>query len=315
MKTGFSVLFPAQRPMQDLNDLYYYTQVVEHGGFAPAGRALGLSKSRLSRRVASLEERLGVLLIQRSTRSFMVTELGQVYYERCKAVIEAAQAAQAAIDFSRGRVCGSVRLSCPIGLLHEYVGKMVMEYMLRFPQVTVILMGMNRRVHVENEGLDLAVRMQTPPLEDSSLFMRVLGRAEHCLVASRELCERHAVPEIPADLSSWPSLGYGPPEEEHVWILRGQDGMLVRQPHEPRLVTTDLNSLRRAALAGIGVVCLPQMIVDEDLEAGRLERLLPDWQFEPKLIHAVFAPRRELIPAVRHLIDHLAEGFSRLGMA
>ncbi len=300
--------------MQDFNDLYYFAQVVEHGGFASAGRALGIPKSRLSRRVALLEERLGVLLIQRSTRNFAVTDLGLIYYERCQAVMEAAQAAQAAIDLSRDRVCGTVRLSCPIGLLHEYVGQMVVEYMLRFPQVNVLLMGINRKVHVENEGLDLAVRVQEPPLEDSSLLMRVLGRAEYRLVASRELCERFSMPQTPAELAAWPSLGCGPPVEEHVWALRGPSGNVYTHRHTPQLVTTDLTTQHQAALAGIGVACLPKSIVDEELQHGALVHLLPDWQFEPKLIHAVFAPRRELIPAVRHLIDHLAAGFARLGV-
>lgn len=298
--------------MQDFNDLYYYVQVVEYGGFAPAGRALGMPKSRLSRRVALLEERLGVLLIQRSTRSFTVTELGLLYYERCKGVVEAAQAAQTTIDISRDRVCGTVRLACPIGLLHEYVGQMVVDYMLRFPQVHVQLLGMNRRVHVENEGLDLAIRVETPPLPDSNLFMRVLGRFRLCLVASRELGARFVPPRRPADLADWPSLGYGPPVEEHVWKLHAPDGSLIRQRHQPRLVSTDIHFLCRAALAGIGVVSLPWMLVGEDVKKGRLLHLLPEWQLEPKRIHAVFAPRRELIPAVRHLIDHLVEGFARL---
>lgn len=298
--------------MQDFNDLYFYVQVVEHGGFAPAGRALGMPKSRLSRRVAQLEERLGVLLIQRSTRSFTVTELGLLYYERCKAVVEAAQAAQTAIDIARDRVCGTVRLACPIGLLHEYVGRMVVDYMLRFPQVHVQLVGVNRRVHVENEGLDLALRVETPPLPDSSLFMRVLGRFGLCLVAGRELRARFTLPDRPADLADWPSLGYGPSVEEHVWALHAPDGSLTRQRHQPRLVSTDIHFLRRAALAGLGVVSLPWMLVGDDVRAGRLLHLLPGWRQEPKLIHAVFVPRRELIPAVRHLIDHLAEGFAGL---
>ena len=115
--------------MQDLNDLYYFAQVVDHGGFAPAGRAIGMPKSRLSRRIAQLEERLGVRLIQRSTRQFAVTELGRTYYEHCKAMLVEAEAAQAAIEMTRAEPCGLIRMSCPIALLHTHVGPMLADFM------------------------------------------------------------------------------------------------------------------------------------------------------------------------------------------
>src|SRR5690625_1107046 len=132
--------------MQDLNDLYYFVQVVENRGFAPAGRALGIPKSRLSRRVAQLEKRLGVRLIHRSTRSFNVTELGQQYHDHCKAMLIEAEAAQEVIERSRARPSGTVRMTCPITLLDASIGAMVAEYMGGNPAVAVQLEGTNRRV-------------------------------------------------------------------------------------------------------------------------------------------------------------------------
>ncbi|MGH8516627.1 MAG: LysR family transcriptional regulator, partial [Panacagrimonas sp.] len=113
--------------MRDLNDLYYFAQVVDHGGFAPAGRALNTPKSTLSRRISGLEEQLGARLIQRSTRRFSVTEIGQTYYAHCKAMLVEADAAQEAIDLSRAEPRGVVRMSCPVALLHTRVGKMVAD--------------------------------------------------------------------------------------------------------------------------------------------------------------------------------------------
>lgn len=196
---------------QDLNDLYYYVQVVDHGGFAPAGRVLGMPKSKLSRRIALLEERLGVRLIQRTTRSFVVTELGQAYYARCKAMLVEAEAAQSFIESTRAEPCGTVRLSCPIALLHAHVGPMLLAYAARFPGVHMQIVGMNRQVNVIAEGIDLAIRVQPDPLDNIDLVMSVLGRAAQCLVASPSLLERHGEPASPADLALWPSLGYGPP--------------------------------------------------------------------------------------------------------
>src|ERR1700719_2324295 len=120
--------------MHDLNDLFFYVQVVANGGFAPAGRALGMPKSKLSRRIALLEERLGVRLIQRSTRHFSVTEIGQTYYAHCKAVLVEAEAAQEAIDLTRSEPRGVVRMACPVALLDMRVGDMLAKFLVAHPQ-------------------------------------------------------------------------------------------------------------------------------------------------------------------------------------
>lgn len=297
---------------QDLNDLYYFVQVVDHGGFASAGRALGVPKSKLSRRIALLEERLGVRLIQRSSRSFAVTELGQAYYGRCKAMLIEAEAAQTIIESTHAEPCGTVRLSCPIALLHAYVGPMLVGFAAQYPSVNIQLVGMNRAVDVVAEGLDLALRVRPLPLQDSDLAMRVLGYAAQCLVASPALLERHGMPDTPADLVSWPSLGYGPPADGHVWTLLGPEGAQAAQHHSPRFVTTDMLTLRQAAVAGVGVVQLPLMMVREQLANASLIRLLPDWAPRREIIHVAFPSRRGLIPAVRSLIDHLAEQFTTI---
>ncbi|WP_020656025.1 LysR family transcriptional regulator [Massilia niastensis] len=294
---------------QDLNDLYYYVQVVEHGGFAQAGRALGMPKSKLSRRLAMLEGRLGVRLIQRSTRSFAVTELGQAYYGRCKAMLVEAEAAQAVIESTQAEPCGIVRLSCPIALLHAHVRGMLVDFALHYPSVSIQLSGMNRAVDVVAEGLDVAIRVRPLPLDNSDLAMRVLGYAAQYLVASPILLERYGMPQSPADLLAWPSLGFGPPMEGQAWTLLGPEGAQAVQHHTPRFVTTDMLTLGQAAVAGIGVVQLPAMMVREELADGRLVRVLPDWAPRREIIHAIFPSRRGLLPSVRALIDFLAERF------
>jgi DNA-binding transcriptional LysR family regulator len=123
--------------MQDLNDLFFYAQVIEHGGFAPAGRALNVPKSKLSRRIAVLEERLGVRLIQRSTRRFSVTEIGQEYYRHCLAMLVEAEAAQEVIDRNKAEPQGIVRMSCPAALMHYQLGEMVSRFMAKHPKVQV----------------------------------------------------------------------------------------------------------------------------------------------------------------------------------
>jgi DNA-binding transcriptional LysR family regulator len=281
--------------MQDLNDLYYYSQVVDHGGFARAERALGIPKSKLSRRVSMLEERLGVRLIQRSTRHFSVTEIGQTFHAHCKAMLVEAESALNAIEFTRSEPRGIVRLACPVTLLDTRVGEMIAAFMVQCPGVEVHLEATNRRVDLVAENIDVALRVRPPPLEDSDLVMRVLAERRQCLVASPALLERA-----------------GTPQNEYLWTLLGPDGARAEVLHRPRLVTRGMLTLRSAALAGVGVVQLPKMMVREHFQDGSLVHVLPDWAPRREIIHAVFPSRRGLLPSVRSLIDFLVERFRQI---
>lgn len=298
--------------MQDLNDLYFFVQVVDHVGFAPAARALGLPKSRLSRRMAILEDRLGVRLIQRSTRRFTVTEIGHAYYRHCVAMLVEAEAAAEVIERSRAEPQGVVKVSCPPALLCFQVGNMIARYMAAHPRVAVHLESTSRRVDVIGEGFDLAIRVRFPPLEESDLVMRTLAPSTQRLVASRSLLSSLSRPFVVADLASLPSVDFAPPRREHQWHLEGAEGATAIITHNPRLITDDMIQMRLAALAGIGVVQLPTMMVDKDLAAGTLVDVLPEWRPCSGIVHAVFASRRGLLPAVRGLIDHLANEFAQL---
>lgn len=298
--------------MQDLNDLYFYARVVEHGGFAAASRALGVPKSKLSRRIAQLEERLGTRLLQRSTRRFAVTEIGQEYFRHCQALLVQAESAQEVIDRTLSGPHGLVRLSCPVALLDYQVADMLARYLQQCPGVQLQVESTNRRVDVIAEGFDLAIRVRFPPLEDSDLVMKPLGLSTQRLVASPALLQGLRQPLSPADLPQLPSLDEGPPQRPHAWELEASDGSSATVPHQPRFISDDRLALRIAALGGIGVVQLPTMMVQDDLRAGRLVDVLPSWRPRPAITHLVFPSRRGLLPAVRHLIDFLAEAFEAL---
>lgn len=299
--------------MEDLNDLYYFARVVEHGGFAAAGRATGVPKSRLSRRIAVLEERLGARLLHRSTRHFSVTELGQTFYEHCRAMLIEAEAAHEAVEATRAEPAGTVRISCPVTLLHVHVGTMLADFLAAHPRVTVHLEATNRKISPINDGVDLAIRVRPPPLPDSDLVLRVLADSAQCIVASPALVESVGRPAGPTDLAAFPSLSLGPPQDEHLWKLIGPEGAEASLHHQPRLVTGDMVALRSAARAGVGIVQLPTLMLREDLAAGTLVSLLPDWAPPRQIIHAVYPSRRCLLPAVRVLIDDLVERFRALG--
>ncbi len=295
--------------LPDLNELYYFAKVVEHGGFAPAGRALGIPKSKLSRRVALLEERLGVQLLLRSTRSFTVTEVGRRYYEHCRAMLIEAEAAEEFAASTQSEPSGVIRMSCPVALLAARVGSILGRFMAEYPRVVLHVDETNRRVDLVAEGLDLAIRVRPPPLQDSDLILRVLAERRQCLVASPQLLKQHDRPSGPMDLSHWPSLDMGLPQDMHRWVLQGPEKVKAEVRHSPRYVTQSMMALRDAAVSGVGVVQLPTMFIQDELSSGALVRVLPDWEPRPEIIHAVYASRRGQLPAVRALLDFLVQAF------
>ncbi len=297
--------------MQDLNDFAWFVQVVDHGGFAAAGRALDQPKSKLSRRIAQLEERLGVRLIQRTTRQFAVTEVEQTFYQHCKAMLIEAEAAQQAVETLRAEPRGSVRITCPVTLLHVHIGPMLARFMARYPGVTLHLEATNRRVDVVGEGIDVAIRVRPRPIEDSDLVMRVLADRGHRLVASPDSFPGSDVAGA-VRAGAWPGLSLGANKHQHKWQLTGPGGARAEVYFTPRMVTTDMLALREAAMAGVGVVQLPLLMVRDQLASGELEVVLDEWQPRREVIHAVFASRRGLLPSVRALVDYLSEEYQRM---
>lgn len=290
--------------MNDLNDLYYFVQVVDRGGFAAAARALGIQKSKLSRRLQQLEERLGVRLLNRSSRHFSVTEIGREFHAHCVAMLVEAEAAEQVIARARSEPRGVIRMSCPVALINFQFGGLIARFMTENPAVQVHLESTNRHVDVIAEGFDIAIRVRFPPLESAELVMRKLDTSSQCLVASPALVT-HTLAS-PADLPGLPSLDLGPPQGEHRWQLETADGRTTTIPHHPRMVTDDMTALREAALAAVGVVQLPTMVIWQDIKAGRLIHVLPDWRPPAGIVHAIFPSRRGLLPSVRALLDFLA---------
>jgi len=279
--------------MQPLEGFYYFTQVVDHGGFARAARALGIPKSRLSRHVMALEAQLNVRLLNRSTRRFAVTEVGHEVYRHATAMLAEADAALEAVEFARAEPRGTIRASCPVALAQSALAPMLPDFLEKYPAVRLHLHVSNRRVDVVREGLDVALRVRTQPSGEDGLVMRAFGRSNQFLVASPGYLAR--------SLSSCGEPDPGP------WELVGAHGESVRAEHTPRVLCHDFIVLRAAALAGLGIAQLPESVVREDLQSGALARVLPEWKTPEGIVHAVFPSRRGLLPAVRVFIDFLAE--------
>jgi DNA-binding transcriptional LysR family regulator len=296
--------------MQDLNDMVFFAEVAEHGGFAVASRALGIPKSRLSRRVAELESRLGVQLMQRSTRRLSLTPAGDIYLKHCAAMRDAAQVASEAVAQVQTEPRGTVRLSCPVTLAQSSVGPLLPRFMERFPAVRIEMRVLNRPVDPVEEGVDLALRVR-PVIEDSAtLVAKTFGISRSILVASPGLLRRHGPVQTPADLAKLGTVVMSTGDSRASWRLEGPAGQVVVHTHVPRYVADDLLTLKFAVVEGTGTSVLPDYMCQDELKAGRLVEVLPGWGPAPGITHAVFPARRALVPAVRQLIDFLMENLN-----
>jgi DNA-binding transcriptional LysR family regulator len=290
--------------MQDLNDLYLFAAVVTHQGFSPASRALTIPKSKLSKHVARLEERLGVRLIERSTRKFRVTDIGEEFYRHCESVLAGVEAAQAVVARARAEPHGTVRLSAPYDIAQNILSRVLPEFMAAYPLVKVQLNVTNRPVDLIEERVDIALRVRTRLDTDPTLTMKVLGHSAKVLVASPDFVRGNGPITIDT-LGRMPTLTLREQVQKDTWLLTGPGGAKAEVVSEPRLCSGDFEVLRSAAIAGLGVTMLPDRMCYQAIEAGELVQVLPEWSEPGGIFHLVFTTRQGLLPAVRALIDHL----------
>lgn len=300
--------------MQDLNDMLYFTEVVEAGGFAAAARHLGLPKSKLSRRVAELEDRLGVRLLQRTTRKLSLTDVGTLYLRHCSAMRDAALAAQEAVEYIQTEPRGTVRITCPVTLALSTVGPLVPIFMARYPDVRIDMRVTNRVVDLVEEGVDIALRVRLTLEDSASLVVKNFGQSRTLLVAGPQQLERQWRPDTPEQLEGMDTVGMSPIDTKVTWVLHGPNGATHTLVHLPRYCADDLDTLRFAVLGGIGMCFMPDYMCEEYLRSGRMVEVLPGWNPTPGIFHAVYPTRRGMVPAVRAFLDFLGKSIGAEGL-
>ncbi|HEX4649463.1 MAG TPA: LysR substrate-binding domain-containing protein, partial [Steroidobacteraceae bacterium] len=236
--------------MQPLEGFYYFTQVVDHGGFARAARALGIPKSRLSRHVSALEKALSVRLVNRSTRRFVVTDLGHEVYRHATAMLAEADAALEVVEFARAKPCGTIRASCPVALAQASLAPILPAFLEAYPAIRIELYVSNRRVDVLAESFDVALRVRTRPTGEDGLVMRTFREVDEFLVASPAYLKGAAPLAEPAQLKDHVTLDYAGEFDRRPWELLGPAGESVAIEHKPRIACHDFVVLRDAVLGG-----------------------------------------------------------------
>jgi DNA-binding transcriptional LysR family regulator len=293
--------------MEDLNDIYFFASVVQHGGFSAAARRIGVEKTRLSRRIAAVEKRLGVRLLQRTTRALALTDAGQRFFERSVAAVEGAQAAFDSVAELRREPAGLVRLSSPALLAQRCLAHALSGYMTMHRKVSVFVEATDRTVNVIEERFDIAIRA-LPVIEDvAGLVAKTLGHSQRVLVASSGFLEHYGRPNNPGDLPKFNTVASTDDIFDHGarWTVANCGTRTQQIELRPRLVTSDLRTRLQAAIRGIGIALLPEQAVSAPLKQGLIERVLPEWSAANSILHLVYPTPRGMLPSVRSLIDYL----------
>jgi DNA-binding transcriptional LysR family regulator len=276
------VLYLEQMPQgnrrtMDLNQAYYLVNVVEKQGFSAAARTLGIPKSRISRQVRNLEEALGTRLVNRDSRRMSLTEAGEAYYRHAKVALECMMAAEAAVRKDKDALEGTVTLSCSIGVAQFALSPILPRFLSENPRVVLRLQASNDYADLISDGIDLAIRGHVRLLPDSGLIHRHLTEVPWHLFGSPGIAQQIGASASPTELEGQPGLALGWRPGGNSWLLQGPGGSSASVPFAARMRSDDMVTLKQAAAAGLGVVALPAYVCAEDVAAGRLSRLLPEW--------------------------------------
>lgn len=285
----------------DLNEVATFVRVVDAGGFSAAAEALGLPKSTISRRIARLEERLGVRLLERTTRHVRLTEAGRRYYDQVAEPVNALRLASEAAVSEQDTPRGVLRVTAPAEF-GDVLGSLLAEFTTQFPDVHVQVELTGRYVDLIREGFDVALRVGE--LADSSLVARRIGEVELRAFASPAYLERRGIPETPADLSEHDCVLFRAPAGTARWDLTGRDGT-VNVEVSGAVSGDDFGFVRTATVHGAGVGLIPAFAVARELDEGRLTPVLPEWQSHRSALHFVYPSARFLPAKVRAFRDFL----------
>lgn len=292
--------------MNPFEDMRLFCQVMESGSFTAAAEHLGLSKQFVSRRLIQLEERLGVRLLNRSTRRLDVTPLGQSYYESALRLLSEVEQVEQGISGQNTEPRGTIRLSAPLSFAMAHLGSLLPLFLQRHPQVSVEVDLSDRPVDLISEGYDLVLRIGT--LEDSTLIARRIASVQRVYCASPDYLARRGTPQTPEDLAEHACLPYGHSRQvQWSFMVKGKP-LVLNVSGRMRVNNGEL--LRDSAIAGLGVTYLPTFIVAEALNDGRLVPLLDAFAPVALALSAVFPQHRQSSRPVQALIEFLRESLT-----
>lgn len=292
--------------MLDLNDLYYFSVVVEKRGFSAAADVIGVPKGTLSKRLNALEQALGLRLANRTTRKFSLTEAGAAFYEHCLLIMNEVHNAEQAAQARLTEPVGRVRLTCATGIVRMALDNLLPSFLALHPKIDIDILTSNRYVDLVEEGYDIALRSHTDPLQNSSLIARPVAQTRVVLVASPTFFA-HGLPDEPHELEGVAGVQLARRDSGSTWLLHASDGRTATVSYHARLRCNDAPLAKLSAIAGLGVVALPSPLCKAELADARLVRVLPDWHIPRGTLSLVYPSHRGMTQGMRTTVDFLAE--------
>jgi DNA-binding transcriptional LysR family regulator len=297
--------------MTPFDGMAVFARVVEAGSFTRAAEELGLTKSAVSESVRRLETRLGVRLLDRTTRRIAPTEAGRAYHAHARRALDAALAGEAEARALQAEPIGTLRVAVPETFARLHLNPLLAELLDAYPGLTVELVEGVASVDLIADGFDLAIRVSETPADN--LIVRRLGQSRVIVLAAPAYLARHGAPGHPDDLAAHRVIGFTPLFWAREWRLEGPEGLVVR-PVSPALLSNSTDTLVASVVAGVGLAALPGWLVAEELAAGALVQVMPDWQGEARGIYAVYPSNRLMSAKVRLFVDRVAARLRRMGL-
>jgi len=294
--------------ISDLNLLATFAKVAEAGSFTAAAAVLNSSKSAVSRQISTLEEGLGVRLLNRTTRKLSLTQAGAAMLVRCQRIVAEAQEAELAAMHQEEAVSGTLRVSAPMSFGISQLGRVMPDFIAAYPNLTIQLELDDRRVDLVAEGYDVGLRISAMP--DSSLIARRLTSIHTLLVGSPDYFDRVGRPQHPRDVKQLNCIRYSLAPRQNIWIFRKNGEKPVRITVEGSVISNNGEVSVAMVCGGVGVAYLPDFIVAEEIRKGRLEVVLSDWDEAVLTCHALYPSRQHVPTKVRVFVDYLAKVFS-----
>lgn len=294
-----------------LNGIASFVEAVEAGSFALAAQRLGLSRSAVGKSIARLEQRLGVRLFLRTTRSQSLTDDGQAYYERCVRALAELDAGSAALDSGKAEPIGRLRVTTPVLFGRHCVAPLLMQLTEQHPQLSLEMSFNDRNVDLVEEGFDLAVRIGPPP-DSATLVARRLATQNMAICAAPTYLQQHGAPASAADLALHAGIAYGRNGQASPWRIRDEAGQVFKPQPRVRLILDDIQAVADAAVAGVGLAWLPCWLMAKHARAGQLKPVLGSSDVLAPEIHAVWPQSRYMPSKTRVAIDALVAGIPRM---
>ncbi len=288
----------------ELDGISVFVAVVQAGSFSQAARNLGMPTTTVSAKVARLERRLGVTLIQRTTRKINVTPAGQTYFSGCARALEEIQTAETELETSTREPQGLLRITSPVDTAHSLLPEIVRAYLKKYPRTQIEMIVTNRFVDLVAEGVDLAIRAGA--LKDSSLIARKFSSVKGGLWASAAYLKKRGTPKTPKELSSHEFLIFSELYSDKLALSDGNQEIEV--PISGRVSSDDLSTLRSFAISGEGIATLPEFLAVDPTITERLIRILPRWNWEEGSYSLVYPAQRFVSPKVQAFIALATEG-------